>query len=146
MTAAGQLQRRRERRDSAPAAADPPENADTWCFTATDDAASEILDLLNDEYTRRILERLSETPRPARTLIRRCDASKPTVYRRLNRLEEHGLIDVDIEFDDGGHHRKVYCSRLVSATFQLDDGSPTVQVTVDEPSADYHHNPTRRSR
>jgi hypothetical protein len=53
-----------------------------------------VLDLLEDEYTRRILEALAEEPRPARELIEATDASRATVYRRLNSLQDHGLVEV----------------------------------------------------
>ncbi|WP_256300680.1 ArsR/SmtB family transcription factor [Haloarchaeobius salinus] len=104
-------------------------------FTAEDDDASDILELLDDDYARRILEVLEDGPLPARALVDRCEASKPTVYRRLNRLEEQGFVSVDIDIDRDGHHRKVFESTLVSATFELDGGTAAVQVTVEAASA-----------
>lgn len=52
-----------------------------------------LLDLLGDEYTCELLRTLEGESLPARALIDRCDMSRPTVYRRLDRLAEAGLVE-----------------------------------------------------
>ncbi|WP_257300493.1 winged helix-turn-helix domain-containing protein [Haloarchaeobius sp. FL176] len=142
-----QLRRRRvgesdrtERRDSPHVGGEAAAVATEREFTVHGDDASAVLELLDDDYARQILEVLDDGPLPARPLVERCDASKPTVYRRLNRLEEQDFVAVGTELDRGGHHRKVFDSTLVSATVEFDGGCPAVRVTVD--CAD--DGPTRR--
>lgn len=82
----------------------------------------EVLDLLSDEYARSILAETSVEPMSAKTLRDRCDASLPTVYRRIERLKEHELIEEQTKVDpDGGHH-KVYSATLSSFSIELADG------------------------
>lgn len=97
---------------------------------ATSIEGTEILDLLGDEYTSRILEALSVEPRPARELVSVCDMSRPTVYRRLDRLEDHDLVSTDTTIDSDGHHRKVFETTLERVTIELVDDAPTVHLVV----------------
>lgn len=97
---------------------------------ATGADGTEILDLLGDEYTARILEALSVEPRPARELVSVCEMSRPTVYRRLERLENHDLVSTDTTIDPDGHHRKVFATTLERVTIELDDDGPTVRLVV----------------
>jgi len=99
---------------------------------ATGAEGTEILDLLGDEYTSRILEALSVEPRPARELVSVCDMSRPTVYRRLDRLEDHDLVSTDTTIDEDGHHRKVFATTFERVTVELADDAPTVHLVVRE--------------
>lgn len=89
-----------------------------------------LLGLLDDDHAKRILACLDGEPRPARELVDACEASRATVYRRLNRLEEHGLVSTDVEFHRDGHHRKVFTSTFERATFELVDGAPQVRLVL----------------
>jgi DNA-binding transcriptional ArsR family regulator len=60
---------------------------------------------LDDEYTRRLLATLDGEPLPAAALVDRCEMSRATVYRRLDRLEEAGLVTSRLRYDPDGHHR-----------------------------------------
>lgn len=77
------------------------------------------LDLLNDEYAREILRELRDGPRPARELIERTAASKPTVYRRLDRLEATGLVASETTPHPEGHHRLEYRIAVDRIVFEL---------------------------
>lgn len=85
----------------------------------------EVLELLSDEYARSILAATSTEPMSAKALSERCDASLPTVYRRIERLQEHGLIEERVQVDEGGHHREVYSARLAAFSLELEDGAYT---------------------
>lgn len=104
--------------------------------------ADEFLALLDDDYAQRIFEVLSEEPRPARELADACDASRATVYRRLNRLEEHDLVHVEQELHPDGYHRKVFRSTFERATIELVDGSPQVRLVVAASDRDGGNSPT----
>lgn len=101
---------------------------------ATSAEGTELLDLLGDEYTSRILEALSVEPRPARELVSVCDMSRPTVYRRLDRLEDHDLVSTDTTIDSDGHHRKLFATTFERVTIELDDDAPTVHLVVRDSS------------
>lgn len=94
--------------------------------------AEALLALLDDDYVQGILGALSGEPRSASELADACDASRPTVYRRLNRLEESGLVTAEVELHRKGHHRKVFASTFERATFELVDGTPRVRLVVTE--------------
>ena len=95
----------------------------------TDVAPTTLLELLDDEYARGILEATVEEAVPARELAERLDASRATVYRRLERLEEAGLVEPAMTYDADGYHRKVFRATLRSVTVTLADGA--VEATVD---------------
>ncbi|WP_135822567.1 ArsR/SmtB family transcription factor [Halostella litorea] len=87
-----------------------------------------VLDVLSDEYARSILAEASTEPMSAKTLSDRCDASLPTVYRRIERLKEHDLVEERTRVKpDGGHH-KVYTATLASVSIELDDGEYETSV------------------
>lgn len=89
----------------------------------------DILSLLDDSYTREILACLRDGPKPARSIVARCDCSRPTVYRRLSRLEETDMVSSSIRYDSDGHHRK---------RFHLSVDSITVELGTDGIGVDMH--------
>jgi DNA-binding transcriptional ArsR family regulator len=94
---------------------------------------ADLLSVLEDEHARRILNVVSDHPRPARELVEECDASRATVYRRLDRLEEQGLVTSGMEVDPRGHHRKVFEATLDEATISLSCEGFCVEVSVESP-------------
>jgi len=96
-----------------------------------------VAGLLEDETARTILTTTSQEPMSARSLESRCDASGPTIYRRLERLREADLIVEQTRPDpDGGHHRTVYAPNLDRVVVELGDGELSVRVDRPEPMAD----------
>lgn len=86
------------------ARADPDGTADDEPTVAVD----ELLSLLGDEYACDILRALADESRPARALIDECGMSRPTVYRRLDRLTDAGLVEARTAIARDGHHRKEF--------------------------------------
>jgi DNA-binding transcriptional ArsR family regulator len=111
-------------------------------ISVTGAEGKELLDLLSDQYTARILEALSVEPRPARELASICDMSRPTVYRRLDRLQEHGLVSTDEDLDPDGHHRKVFTTCLERVTVELTDDDPTVHLVLHDSNRENGLSPT----
>lgn len=70
--------------------------------------AAELLELLGDEYTREVLQTLAAEPRTGREIVATAEASKATVYRRLDRLSEAGLVESSTKLDPDGHHREQF--------------------------------------
>ena len=101
-----------------------------------DESPADVFALLDDEYARAILAATSRRPMSAPTLAEVCDASRPTVYRRIERLKELDLVSERTEHDDDGHHRRVYAARFDEVTVSLDDGEYEVSVDRGDDPAD----------
>ena len=96
-----------------------------------------VAGLLDDEYARAILTATSRTPMSAKRLSEQCGASKPTIYRRIERLEEVGLLVERTRPDPDGHHYSVYAANLRRLTVELVDGEFHLRVERrDEDAAD----------
>ena len=84
-----------------PVTADSDERSDTSGADVNgglDASPEELLALFGDEYTCDILTSLEEGPKPARALAEDCGMSRPTVYRRLNRLADASLVDERFQY------------------------------------------------
>ena len=96
-----------------------------------------IASLLEDETVREILTQTSVEPMSARRLKEHCDASGPTIYRRLERLREADLVIEQTRPDpDDGHHRQVYAPNVDSIIIELDEGSLSIQIKRQESMTD----------
>ncbi|AEH36056.1 ArsR/SmtB family transcription factor [Halopiger xanaduensis] len=80
------------------------------------------LALLGDDYAQEILAVLIENPATAKELTERCPGSRVTIYRRLNRLEDAGLVETEIRIRSDGNH----CERYRLAVEKI-----TVSITED---------------
>lgn len=87
-----------------------------------------IAALLEDEYARSILRHTSDRPLSARELMDRCETSKATTYRRIDRLREHGLIETRRRHDPDGHHCETYVATFEAVTVEFVDGSFEVSL------------------
>jgi len=94
---------------------------------------SEVLELLNDDHASEIIRRIHDEAKSARELAEECEMSRATAYRRLNRLDDAGLVDVGMTYDPDGYHRKIFELAVSSVSIELDDGSLQVDVSMDEP-------------
>lgn len=81
-----------------------------------------VVGLLDDEHVRTILTIISTQAMSAAELSERTDASLSTVYRRLERLEEAGLVAEGTRPRTDGHHDTVYRADLDELTVRLRDG------------------------
>jgi len=100
----------------------------------TTDKAPEQLDLLNDSYAQQILTALCSGPQRGRELTDSCDFSRPTVYRRLSRLESAGLVHAELHIDPDGNHCKEFSLARDRLHLTIDNGIITVtarQSTLD---------------
>jgi DNA-binding HxlR family transcriptional regulator len=87
-----------------------------------------VLELLSDEYARRVIDALSDRPASAPALVESLSASRATVYRRLNDLEAAGLVEAAVAVDPDGHHRKRY--HLVVEGLQVGFGADGIEVAL----------------
>jgi DNA-binding transcriptional ArsR family regulator len=132
----------------------PPETPDSTAATTEQASeqtvdADELLELLGDEYTYRIFEAVVEEPRTGRELIDATDASKATVYRRLDDLEDAGLVESTLDIASDGNHCKRFHAVVTamqvsfgadgaSARLESEDcpGTPVTGATGAQPPAD----------
>ena len=91
---------------------------------------TDLLSLLNAEYTTSILEAIQRESKSARAIAEECGASRPTVYRRLNALEDAGLVDSGMVYDADGHHRTVFETTLEAISVDLVGGGLSVSVAT----------------
>jgi len=95
----------------------------------------DLLALLEDEYAREILVQTWREPCSARTLCEACDASRATIYRRIERLQTHDLLESRTQLDPDGHHRDVYAACLRRVTIEVTDDGIEIDVDRVEPDA-----------
>jgi predicted transcriptional regulator len=95
---------------------------------------TELFELLDDQYARTILEATREEALRARELIDRCEASKPTVYRRLNRLEDAGLVASRQAYDPDGHHCQVFRATFEAAVVDVGPDGIDAELSVASPT------------
>lgn len=96
-----------------------------------------VAGLLEDPTARAILTHTSQQPMSARTLKQRCEASGPTIYRRLERLRECDLLVERTRPDpEAGHHRTVYAPNLRRVTVTLADGELRLDIDRREDMSD----------
>lgn len=103
---------------------------------ADESTLEDIGALFEDEYARAILRHTSAEPLAARELMDRCAASKATVYRRLNRLQEYDLLESRLEHDPDGHHHRVFAAALDEVTITVADGNFELSLVRSSDSKD----------
>ena len=84
--------------------------------------AEEVLSLLADDHAQAIIELISEEALPVREIATELDISRATVYRRLNRLEEAGLVDAAMTYRSDGRHRQRFRATVEKGHLAIDDG------------------------
>jgi predicted transcriptional regulator len=88
----------------------------------------EILNTIGDEHARTVLAAISRDPRSAKELAEECDLSLPTIYRRLELLQEHDLITERTAVADDGNHYNIYECNFDSTVITLEDQEYKVQI------------------
>jgi predicted transcriptional regulator len=91
-------------------------------FVSEDVDLAALTAMLDDEVARTALTATSEEPMSASELADVCDASLPTVYRRVERLEELGLLTEHTRPRRDGHHDTVYLASLERVEVELTEG------------------------
>ncbi|MFC6720416.1 ArsR/SmtB family transcription factor [Halovenus amylolytica] len=97
-----------------------------------DRSIEEILDTIGDQHARRLLAAISREPKDAKELAEECDLSLPTVYRRIEMLDEYDLITDETLVAEDGNHYKVYQSNFESTVISLEDDEYKVRIYREE--------------
>jgi DNA-binding HxlR family transcriptional regulator len=98
--------------------------------------SSDVLTLLAADHTQTIIGQIHDSPTPARAVAESCDASRTTVYRRLNRLVDAGLVEPRMTYDPDGHHRTVFETTIDSLTLDLTDDGYQLDVHTHSSNVD----------
>jgi DNA-binding Lrp family transcriptional regulator len=85
--------------------------------------STRLLSLLGDECVMAILQTISEDAAPAREIAEEAGISRTTVYRRLDRLEEVGLVEASMVYNPNGHHKQEYEVAVDRVQLDIVDGS-----------------------
>lgn len=91
-----------------------------------------LFDVLGDETARQIFDRVSECPQSAKDLRDACGASLKTVYRRLEQLQDVGLVTSIEQVDESGTHYTVYATAVESVEITVEPGDASVEVEINE--------------
>ncbi|WP_436901607.1 ArsR/SmtB family transcription factor [Halovenus halobia] len=97
-----------------------------------DRSIEDILDTIGDQHARRLLAAISREPQSAKDLAEECDLSLPTVYRRIEMLEEYDLVTDETLVADDGNHYKIYESNFESTVITLEDDEYKVRIYREE--------------
>lgn len=95
---------------------------------------AEIVALLADEYVRDILEETIEDAKPAKEIVEETDASKATVYRRIDEMVEQELLVEKRRIRDDGSNYGVYEATIDRVVIDIEppvDGEPPFAVSVE---------------
>ncbi|MFQ3320384.1 MAG: two-component system response regulator AdeR [Natronomonas sp.] len=98
------------------------------------DVDDDVLDALGDPKTRRCCYALAETPKSARELADETGYSLPTVYRRLNALQQAGIIESRTRLDPDGDHHDTFIAVTTRIQIDLEDGVRVDIDRTDEPA------------
>lgn len=95
----------------------------------TDDIGEkQVLDVLGDENAREILALVNQEARSAKSLAEKCGVSLPTIYRRLEVLEDCDLVKTRSVVGENGNQYSVYASNFDSTIVSLEGATYDVQL------------------
>lgn len=89
----------------------------------------DVLDALGDPKTRRCFAALVDHPRGAQELADATGYSLTTVYRRLNALQQAGMIDSRTTLDPDGDHFRTFSAVTARIRIDIEDG---FQVDIEQ--------------
>lgn len=87
-----------------------------------------VLDTIGDEYARDVLAIVCRGVDSAAEIADELDHSIQTVYRRLNLLEEHALIDSRTQLVADGNHHQVFEATFESVVISVADEEYDVRI------------------
>lgn len=103
---------------------------------SSDITPEEVFAVLEDEYSRAILEATRQEPMSGKELSEECGMSRATVSRRVNELVENGFLIERTRVDPGGHHENEYVASLDTIIVQLLEAGFDVTIERREDAVD----------
>ena len=119
-----------------PDATDPVDDANRTASESSPESDPDaVFELAADDTARRILSAASERPMSASELADRCGVSKPTVYRRVETLRDHGLVEGSLRISARGDHHEEFETTVDRVCLGF-DGGLAVDVQIDRDFVD----------
>lgn len=88
----------------------------------------DVLDTIGDQHARTVLAAISREPRSAKELAEETDLSLPTIYRRIELLQDHDLVVERTAVAEDGNHYNVYECNFDSTVIRLEDDEYDVRI------------------
>lgn len=98
--------------------------------------ADDILHAITSENARQILALARLDPVSAEELADRCEASLPTIYRRIDELLEYGLLEERVRIDPEGNHYRVFETDVERISLLIEPGRFGVEVRFERDLVD----------
>ena len=95
-----------------------------------------IFEVLASKESRRILAAASVRPVTAQELEQVCDASLPTIYRRLTVLTEYDLLSEEQVVDPDREQSSQYATDVQQITVEIADGELSVNLELEKDAVD----------
>jgi DNA-binding transcriptional ArsR family regulator len=89
-----------------------------------------VYEVLASEEARAVLAMTSDRAMSAGEIAERLSVAEPTVYRRLNVLEEYGYLVGEREVDPDGNHYETYRATLSRLEVDVGEGTVTVETSL----------------
>ncbi|ACV46917.1 MULTISPECIES: ArsR/SmtB family transcription factor [Halomicrobium] len=90
--------------------------------------SNRIYHVLSNKHAREILRQIATDSKTIQDLTAVCSASRVTIYRQLDRLQEAGLVSTQMSYDPDGHHRRTYRARHAEITIAVGHEGLTVDI------------------
>jgi predicted transcriptional regulator len=114
----------------------PPESPRDYADDEEDGCdAFEVLEILGDSYTQKVLSVLAADRCTGSELVERADVSKATAYRRLDDLQDAGIVESTMRIDPNGHHCEEYYVAVDELSISFDCDGFAVDHSATEKSA-----------
>lgn len=95
---------------------------------STQPTVEEVLDTIGDEHARAVLAAIGNGPRSAKEIGEVTDLSLPTVYRRIELLKDHDLVESETTIGDDGNHYDQYRATFDATVIRLDGDEYDVRI------------------
>lgn len=89
---------------------------------------TELLEVLDDEDCRAVLEATGTEPLSTKEIAERCEMPSSTAYRKIDCLVEAGLLSESIRISGSGKHASEYSRSVDRIALSIGDGSSELQV------------------
>lgn len=96
----------------------------------------DIFDVLASDDVRRILVATSVRPMSAKELADICDRSLATIYRRIDAMQDYGLVSEESAVDPDGTQYKEYRTDLREINIRITEGQLNVNIDIEKDAVD----------
>lgn len=91
-------------------------------------SVEKVLDTIGDEYARDVLAMICDKAYSAQEIVDHLDHSENTVYRRINTLKEHDLVETNTKIVADGNHYQVHEAAFDSVVISVDDEEYDLEI------------------